>query len=71
VSAQDSCFALQLSDTQLTIMLLYIGFIVWALSELYRKVKELRYMKIAAHLKAVYIPRVSLLATFAPFLSDL
>ena len=43
---------------QVGVLFIYIAFILWALYELYVKLRELHYVKIANHLKAVYVPNV-------------
>jgi len=43
---------------QIGVLLIYLAFITWALWELVQKVRELKYMKIANHLKAVYVPNM-------------
>lgn len=45
---------------QIGVLLIYLAFITWALWELVQKVRELKYMKIANHLKAVYVPNMSI-----------
>lgn len=48
----------QINGYQIGLVCVYAAFISWSIFRLYLKLKQLRYMKIASHLKAVYVPQV-------------